>query len=222
VIVVARLKPGVTMQQARAEMSAVTARFVASDPNRFKGIGASLQPLQEAAFGGLRNPLLILQGAVAFVLLIGCANVAGLLLARAASRRTEVAIRSALGAGRGRLIRQLLTESALLACVGGLLGVALAWAGLKLFVASAPPGFPRVNELSLDMQVLGFTALVTVLTGLFFGIVPALQSGSGGLSEGFLAKHQFGGCPSEIAQRTGDRSDSARPGTVDRFRPHDQ
>jgi putative ABC transport system permease protein len=176
VLVIAKLKPGVSMQQAQAEMSAVTAHFVASDPNRFKGIGASVQPLQEAAFGGFRNPLLLLQGSVAFVLLIGCANVAGLLLARAASRRTEVAIRSAVGAGRGRLIRQLLTESTLLALLGGLLGVALAWGGLKLFIASAPPGFPRLKELSLDAQVLGFTALVAILTGFFFGLVPALQN----------------------------------------------
>src|SRR5207249_12056510 len=127
-------------------------------------------------YGGLRNPLLILQGAVAFVLLIGCANVAGLLLARAASRRTEVAIRSAIGAGRWRLIRQLLIESALLAILGGAAGIFLAWGGLRLFVASAPPGFPRLGEISLDSSVLGFTAWVAIVTGLVFGIVQAIQA----------------------------------------------
>jgi putative ABC transport system permease protein len=113
---------------------------------------------------------------VAFVLLIGCANAAGLLLARAASRRTEVAVRSALGAGRGRIIRQLITESFPLSVLGGILGVALSWGGLRLFVAAAPPGFPRVNEITLDPSVLGFTALVVVLTAVIFGIVPALQA----------------------------------------------
>src|SRR5206468_10687677 len=116
-----------SMKQAQAEMDALTAHFVAADPNRFKGTGALVEPLQEVAYGGLRNPLLILQGAVVFVLLIGCANVAGLLLARAASRRTEVAIRSALGAGRSRIVRQLITESFPLSILGGILGVGFLW-----------------------------------------------------------------------------------------------
>src|SRR5207253_2526870 len=123
-----------------------------------------LQPLQEAAYGGFRNPLLLLQGAVGFVLLIGCANVAGLLLARAASRRTEVAVRTALGAGRGRIIRQLVTESFPLSILGGIIGVGFSWVGLKLFIAAAPPGFPRLNELSLDVSVLAFTAVVVMVT----------------------------------------------------------
>src|SRR5206468_6070978 len=112
--------------------------------------GALLQSLQEAAYGGFRNPLLLLQGAVGFVLLIGCANVAGLLLARAASRRTEVAVRTALGAGRGRIIRQLITESFPLSVLGGIMGVGFSWVGLKLYIAVAPPDFPRHNGLSLD------------------------------------------------------------------------
>jgi putative ABC transport system permease protein len=176
IIVLGRLKKNVSMKQSQAEIDTIAAQLASGDPERNEGNGAQIQPLQEAAYGGFRNPLLILQGAVGFVLLIGCANVAGLLLARAASRRTEVAVRTALGAGRGRIIRQLITESFPLSVVGGIMGVALSWGGLKLFVAAAPPGFPRLGELSLDMSVLGFTALVVVLTAVIFGIVPALHA----------------------------------------------
>ena len=132
--------------------------------------------MTESLYGGLQSPLLLLQGAVAIVLLIGCANVAGLLLARAASRRTEIAIRTAIGAGRWRIIRQLITESVPLSLIGAILGIALAWGGLRLFVATAPPGFPRLNELSLDLPVLGFTVVVAILTAVLFGIVPAIQA----------------------------------------------
>ncbi len=174
--VIARLKPGVSIKGAQAEIDGIAAQQAVADPERNKGLGAQIQTMQEALYGGLRGPLLTLQGAVAFVLLIGCANVAGLLLARAASRRTEIAIRTAIGAGRGRIIRQLVNESLPLSLLGGLLGVFLAWAGLRLFVAAAPPGFPRLEELSLDWTVLGFTALVAVLTAVIFGIVPAIQA----------------------------------------------
>jgi putative ABC transport system permease protein len=175
-VAVARLKPGVTVPKAQAEMDAIAAQLAEGDPDRNKGNGALVQSLQEAAYGNLRSPLLILQGAVAFVLLIGCANVAGLLLARAASRRTEVSIRTALGADRWRIVRQLLTESFPLSVLGGLLGIFLSWAGLKAFIAAAPPNFPRLNELTLDLPVLGFTALIVVLTSVIFGIVPAVQT----------------------------------------------
>jgi len=174
--VVARLKPGVTLKQAQAEMDTLAAQLATSDPDRNKKLGAVVQTMTESLYGGLRSPLLLLQGAVAIVLLIGCANVAGLLLARAASRRTEIAIRTAIGAGRWRIIRQLITESVPLALLGGLIGVFLAWAGLRLFIATAPPGFPRLNELSLDLPVLGFTASVAILTAVLFGIVPAIQA----------------------------------------------
>jgi putative ABC transport system permease protein len=174
--VAARLKPGVSIKQAQTEMDALAAQQLAADPVRNKNLGARLQPMAEALYGDLRSPLLLLQGAVGLVLLIGCANVAGLLLARAASRRTEIAIRTAIGAGRWRIIRQLVTESLPLSALGGALGILLAWGGLKLFIAAAPPGFPRLSELSLDLPVLGFTAAVAVLTAVVFGIVPAIQA----------------------------------------------
>jgi putative ABC transport system permease protein len=174
--VVARLKRGVSIAQAQAEMDTFAAQRAAADPERNKGQGARVQPLQEYAYGGLRSQLFMLQGAVAFVLLIGCANVAGLMLARAASRRTEMAIRAAMGAGRGRIIWQLITENLPLSLLGGIVGVLLAWGGLRMFVALAPPGFPRLNELSLNTTVLAFTALVTLLTAAIFGIAPAIQA----------------------------------------------
>jgi putative ABC transport system permease protein len=172
---VARLKPGVSIKQAQAEMTGIAAQLASGDPERNKGNGAQVQSLQEAAYGGLKSPLLLLQGAVGFVLLIGCANVAGLMLARAASRRTEMAVRTALGAGRARIVRQLIIESVPLSILGGVLGVLLAWGGLKLFLAYAPPGFLRTLDISIDTPVLAFTALIAVLTAVLFGIVPALQ-----------------------------------------------
>ncbi|MBV8846212.1 MAG: ABC transporter permease, partial [Bryobacterales bacterium] len=175
-LAVGRLKPGVSMKQAQAEASGIAAQLASSDPERNQGVGANVQGLQEAAYGGLRSPLLILQGAVAFVLLIGCANVAGLMLARAASRRTEMAVRSALGAGRWRIVRQLIMESVPLSLLGGFVGVFLAWGGLKLFLWAEPPGFLRQVTISMDAEVLGFTAVVAILTAVIFGIVPAIQA----------------------------------------------
>jgi putative ABC transport system permease protein len=185
IVPLGRLKQGVTMKQAQAEIDTLAAQLESGDPERNKGNGARLQSLQEAAYGGLRNPLLLLQGAVVFVLLIGCANVAGLLLARAASRRTEVAVRTALGAGRARIVRQLITESFPLSILGGILGVAFSWGGLKLFRLAAPAGFPRIDELTLDASVLFFTALVVMTTAVVFGIVPAIQVSKADLVSSF-------------------------------------
>jgi putative ABC transport system permease protein len=174
--VVARLRPGATIRQAQSEVDAIAAQQLAAYPERNKGLGAVIRSIQDSLYGNLRSPLLILQGAVAFVLLIGCANVGGLLLARAAGRRTEIAIRTAIGAGRGRIVRQLITETVPLALLGGVFGILLAWAGLRLFVAAAPPGFPRLNELAIDLPVLAFTALLALATAVLFGVAPAWQA----------------------------------------------
>ena len=172
-LVAGRLKPGVSIQQAQAEMDSV-ARGLVTVFAYNKDSGVRLEAMQGAFFRGLEQPLAVLQGAVGFVLLIACANVAGLLLARAASRRTEMAVRSSLGAGRSRIIRQLLTESVLLAIFGGVLGGIFAWGGLKAIIASLPAG--SLPDVIVSGQVLGFTALVSIATGLFFGLVPALQT----------------------------------------------
>jgi putative ABC transport system permease protein len=184
--IVARLKPGISIAQAQAEVDSISAQLAASDPARHQGIGTRVELLQRAQAryfntdgrpsGDYRSALLILQGAVAFVLLIACANVAGLLLARTASRRGEVALRLALGAGRWRLVRQLVTESFPLAVVGGTLGVVLSWVGLRLFLRMAPPGFPHLDQVSLNVRVLGFTALIVVVTTVLFAVVPAIQA----------------------------------------------
>jgi putative ABC transport system permease protein len=186
-IVVGRLKSGASLQQAQADMESVAGRlakdFPARDMDHGKPWGVRVQPIREALFGFMTRPLLLLQGAVGFVLLIACANVAALLLARASSRHHEVAIRSALGAGRGRIIRQCLTESVLLSLIGGVLGVLLAWWGVRALVAMAPAWFPRLHQTVIDGRVLWFSACLSLLTGLIFGAGPAIQGSKANLVE---------------------------------------
>lgn len=176
IIPLARLKSGVTKEQARVEMIGITKRLEQQYPDYNTGTSADVVGLQDQIVQNSRPALLLLLGAVSFVLLISCVNVANLLLARAASRGREVAIRTAMGAGRGRVIRQLLTESVLLSLAGGLLGVLMAWASLgpllKIAAGSVPPGAP----IGLDPWVLAFTGGVSLLTGLLFGIVPAMRT----------------------------------------------
>jgi putative ABC transport system permease protein len=177
--VAAKLKPGITMRQAQSEMDGIAHRLASTfqerDMDRGKPWIIRLQPMREALFGALSRPLLLLQAAVGFVLLIACGNVAALLLAQAVSRSSEVAVRAALGASRGRIFRQFLTESLLLSILGGILGVTLALEGVRVLVAMAPSWLPRLHAIRVDGRVLLFTTAISVLTGLIFGMIPAAQ-----------------------------------------------
>ena len=175
----ARLKPGVTLDQAKAAMKQAAEEFKRKFPGANPQESFTAEPLRDTVVGDVRKSLLVLVGAVGFVLLIACANVANLLLARATIRKREIAIRAAIGAGRGRVIRQLLTESVLLSLAGGVLGLGLGYAGVRALLAINPGDVPRIGErgsaVVLDWRVLLFTLAVSVLTGILFGLIPAFN-----------------------------------------------
>jgi putative ABC transport system permease protein len=187
--VIGRLRPGVTVAQAQAEMDALAAR----QREQFQyhenvGLEISVLPMHRDVVGRVRPVLLALLGAVGFVLMIACANVANLLLARAAARGREMAVRTALGASGGRLLRQMLTESAVLAVLGAGAGLVVAWGGTRLLVALKPSNLPRLPEIGIDGTVLGFTLAIATLSGLAFGIVPALGALSAAPAESLRAR----------------------------------
>jgi putative ABC transport system permease protein len=173
--VVARLKPGVSVQQAQAEMNEIGAQLARDFPDRHKGWRIRVQALHDAWYGWMKTPLATLEGAVALVLLIACANIAGLLLARGSARRPEIVMRMALGAGRGRVVRQMLTESALLSLIGGALGTFVAWGGLKALLQMNPPSATqRITGVAVDLPLLALLGLLSLVTGLLFGMGPAI------------------------------------------------
>jgi putative ABC transport system permease protein len=178
-----RLKPGMTITQARADMTAIESRLEQQYPDGNSGVGISLVATQEQTVKTIRPALLVLLGAVAFLLLIACANIANLLLARAASRQKEIAIRTALGASRLSVLRLLLTESLMLSLAGGGLGLLLAVWGTNALIALAPENIPRIDEVGFDARVFGFTLAVSLVTGLLFGLIPTFHSSKPDLNE---------------------------------------
>jgi putative ABC transport system permease protein len=181
--VLARLKPGISIAEAQAEMEAIARRLTEQYPQTNTDESVQVRELQRQIVGRVQTVLLVLLGAVGFVLLIACTNVANLLLARATARQKELAIRAALGAGRWHVVRQLLMESLLLAFSGGVLGLGLAWWGIKLLPALSPGNLPRLDDIRLDTSVAGFTFLVSLLSGIVFGLLPALRASRPYLNE---------------------------------------
>ena len=172
---IGRLKPGVSLEGAQGDLNTIAARAEKQFPNSNSGWDTTLRNLQESVVGSVRPAMLTISAAVGFVLLMACVNLANLLLSRSAARQQEIGIRSSLGAGRGRLIRQLLTESLLLAAIGAALGLVMAWQGTRLLMTLDPSILPRAKEIALDGRVLAFTAAIAVFTGILFGLAPAIQ-----------------------------------------------
>src|SRR5216683_6646269 len=182
-VVIARLKPGVDLKQAQVNMNTISSRLEQQYPDDNKGWGAVVVPLHNDLVSDVRPALLVLLGAVAFVLLVACVNVANLALARTLSRRKEIAIRTALGASSARVMRQVLTESVLLALAGGALGLTYAHAGVRLIMAFLADKLSHSVEVKLDAKVLAFTALISVITGILAGVLPALRLSRGNVSQ---------------------------------------
>jgi putative ABC transport system permease protein len=178
-----RLDSGTTQKQMETVLGTIAARLKAQDPKGEGGFGVTLMPISVFLNGDVKAVLLLLMGAVAFVLLIACSNVANLLLARGTMRRREISIRTALGARRSRIVLQLLTESVLLSTVGGALGLALAWAAVKVLVAIHPSSIPAVNTVAIDFTVLAYTVLLCGMVGILFGLFPALDASRVNVSE---------------------------------------
>ena len=199
---VARLRPEIQLKQAQTQISAINARLAQANPDTNKGWDARLVPLHDLLVRDVRPSLLVLLGAVAFVLLIACANVANLLLARAATRQKEVAIRTAVGASRGRIIRQMMTESLLLSIIGGIGGAFFSIWLTEILLSAMPQGAPRLDQVGFDYRVLAFAILVSTLTGIVFGLAPALQTSRLDVSSSL----KEGGRTDEGHQRTSARS----------------
>src|ERR1041384_979647 len=181
--VVGRRAPGVSREQAQAEMTTIVGRLAEQYPDFLTGWGVTLIPIHDAIVQNIRPALLILLGAVGFVLLIACSNVANLLLARAAAREREIAIRMAMGAGRLRLMRQILTESVLISLIGGGFGVLIAMWGTEALISLNPQGIPRASEIGVDPKVLAFAVVASIFSGILFGLVPAVQTSRQNLND---------------------------------------
>ena len=190
---IGRLRPGVTLEQAQKEMLDIARRLEQQFPDTNANTGAALTLLPERIIGEMRWTLLVLATAVGLVLLIACANVANLALARGTSRYREISIRAALGATRARVVRQLITESILMSLIGGVLGLLLAIWGVRILISFSPDNLPRIKEAGTDWSVLGFTLIVSLLTGVLFGLLPALASSKTNLTEALKERSRGGG-----------------------------